>query len=149
MAASEPGGGRGTWCSDVSPALDGVDLAPGRRGGNAAPADRILFGEADHNNEERDVKRLVRSGRYAWHLDRRDGRSLLFDVRADPGETVDVSSENGAVARRLREALDRFTETERISETGVTLSAGGDEAVEEPRLPPLTGRPFVRLTSPR
>lgn len=97
------------------PALDGRNLSPlfgdapteGLRG-------RFLFGEADHNNAEHDVTRAVRRGSFKLIYNRLSGRSELFDLAEDPGETRDVKAQQPEAARRLRAVLGRFLERETL-----------------------------------
>jgi len=90
------------------PSSTGVDLSPTWLGGELEP--RVLFAEADWKNEEHDVRRAVRDGRFKLHLDLSTGESRLFDLEEDPGETRDVTARHPEVAERLRGELERFLE---------------------------------------
>jgi arylsulfatase A-like enzyme len=86
--------------------IDGVDLSP--LWGNASSqnlADRLLFAEADHNNEEPDMLRAVRHGRHKLIHNRLTGRSELYDLASDPEEQSDLSAEQPEMARRLLDQL--------------------------------------------
>jgi arylsulfatase A-like enzyme len=89
--------------------IDGVDVfaEPG------AGEERILFGEADHNNREPDITRSARAGRFKLVLDRLSGDHALYDLRVDPGEREDVAALNRQQARRLLGELTRFESTRR------------------------------------
>jgi arylsulfatase A-like enzyme len=91
--------------------LDGLDLSPTWRGERLA--ERVLFGEADHNNVVQgkpviDVKRMARLGSEKLVFDAVDQHAQLFDLALDPSETQDRSSQAPERARVLREALERF-----------------------------------------
>jgi arylsulfatase A-like enzyme len=93
------------------PDLDGLDLAPAWSGGRLA--ERLLFGEADHNNvvggqQVIDVRRMARLGREKLHLERDTGRVQLFDLAGDPGERRDLSATSPQRVALLRAALARF-----------------------------------------
>src|SRR5207247_4474205 len=95
--------------------LDGVDLrallASGGRAPGAAAAERDLFGEADHENAQGDITRMVRSGRYKLHFNRMTRASQLFDLAADRGERTDLAAARPDVARRMLRTLDAFMAT--------------------------------------
>jgi arylsulfatase A-like enzyme len=91
--------------------LDGLDLAPAW-GGSQLP-ERVLFGEADHNNAVDgkpviDIKRSARSGSLKLHLDRHSGALAFFDLARDPREQEDLTSSAPERLAPLRAALDRF-----------------------------------------
>jgi arylsulfatase A-like enzyme len=112
--------------------IDGVDLAPlWRDAGTDAERlrDRLLFGEADHNNESPDATRAVRRGRFKLIADRPSGRAVLFDLEADPGETRDVSERHPEIAGALRTALE----------------ASGGESAQGPELTGLSPEEEQRL----
>lgn len=104
-------------------AQDGEDLSPLLRG-EPLPrlSGRALFGEADHNNAEPDVKRSVRRGAFKLHLDRVTGEIALYDLARDPGERQDVASGQAAVVAELRQRLDRFLLVKPLASAPVTLS---------------------------
>ena len=85
--------------------LDGTDLRPlmGSAQGTAvsAPGERNLFGEADHNNEQDDITRMVRSGRYKLHYNRLTRASQVFDLSIDPGERTDLVAARPELTRGL------------------------------------------------
>jgi arylsulfatase len=56
------------------------------------------------------VTRTVSDGRHKLLFDLASGRAQLFDLAADPGEKVDVSSKRPREARRLQVALRRWME---------------------------------------
>jgi len=79
---------------------DGVDLMPWLAGERAGAPRRTLFWR-------RDVAAAARRGH--WKLIRSRGNpTLLFDLRADPGERFDVSALYPEVAAELSGALERW-----------------------------------------
>ena len=92
--------------------LDGSDLRPlmGSAQGTAvaAPGERNLFGEADHNNEQDDITRMVRSGRYKLHYNRLTRASQVFDLSIDPGERTDLVAARPELTRGLLQTLEAF-----------------------------------------
>ena len=89
--------------------LDGMDLGPSLRSGEQPPPERLLFGEADHNNSEDDITRSVRQGRFKLHYNRLDQSMQLYDLESDPGENRDLRRELPEVAERLMGELRAFT----------------------------------------
>jgi len=90
-------------------AVDGLDLSqlwqrdarsPGREGEDPF-RDRPLLAEASAEN----LKLAVRRGRYKLHYDRVRGTQELYDLEEDPGERVDLSQREPAIAAELRELL--------------------------------------------
>jgi arylsulfatase A-like enzyme len=98
--------------------IDGADLfasdAPA-----AATAERILFGEADHNNREPDITRSARGARFKLILDRLSGEHALYDLGIDPRERQDVKAANPDEVHRLLTLLAGFESTR---SAGPTLS---------------------------
>ncbi len=91
--------------------LDGLDLAPAWSG--AALPERLLFGEADHNNvvdgkPVLDIKRMARLGHEKLHLDRHTEEAQLFDLAQDPREQRDLAASSPQRVELLRAALARF-----------------------------------------
>jgi arylsulfatase A-like enzyme len=78
----------------------------------AARAERPIFGEADHNNEQEDITRMVRQGRYKLHHNRLTRAFALFDLEADPRERTDLIQARAEVGRALKGALESFMATE-------------------------------------
>ena len=92
-----------------SPPVDGTSLVRAWSEGPRFPGpERLSFAEADHRNEENDIKRAVRLGEWKLLLDRLSGESRLFDLRSDPGESIDVSDREPEIAERLLAALERY-----------------------------------------
>jgi arylsulfatase A-like enzyme len=102
--------------------LDGVDLSSSWRGDEARLEDRIIFGEADHNNEELDITRLVRSRNFKLHFNRLTREVALYDLDRDPEERTDIASEHPSEAERLMSELRRFMEAEGIEAPSRVLS---------------------------
>jgi arylsulfatase A-like enzyme len=87
--------------------LDGLDLSRLWREGASLPQ-RTLFAEADHNNEEPDIGRMVRTPRQKLLYDRLTKVVRLYDLELDPGETADRSESDAESAARLLESLRAF-----------------------------------------
>jgi arylsulfatase len=91
---------------DAPASLDGEDLS--RQGEPARRAGRYLFGEADHYNAEPDVTRAVRHRSFKLHFNRLTGQRELFDLAHDPGERLDRTASEPAMAAELKAHLERF-----------------------------------------
>ena len=100
-------------------AFDGVDLSSALRSpkranaaNNRQPTDRLLFAEADHGNEQPDLKRMARQGRFKLVLNVATGESRLHDLLEDPDERVDISVRESDRALRLERELQSFMKKE-------------------------------------
>lgn len=83
---------------------DGVDLMPViDRTGDLA-ADRMLFWRSG-------TQKAVRHGPWKLLLDNKTGRTHLYDLQRDMGETNDLSTSERGVHRRLMESLQKWEET--------------------------------------
>ena len=90
-------------------AFDGIDASElWRAGPSEAARERILFGEADQDNEKPDITRSARYGPYKLIYNRLTQHSALYDLRADPGERHDVSDAQPEIKRQLMRELRRF-----------------------------------------
>lgn len=92
-------------------ARDGVDVSTLWKGGTLP--ERMLFGEADHNNvvdgvEVIDIRHMVRDGTLKLHHDTSSGAFELYDIAGDAGELRDRAAQEPADVARLKEALARF-----------------------------------------
>ena len=106
--------------------LDGEDVSRLLDGGPGRLAERVLFGEADHNNVQPDVTRAVRRGPLKLIYDRRTDEHQLFDLAQDPGEAHDLArTARGDLARELLEPLRRFLLIR--GETGTPLKLSSEE----------------------
>jgi hypothetical protein len=76
--------------------------------GNTPGAERLFFGEADHNNELPDQTRMVRRGAYKLCFDRASEAAELFDLGRDPAEHKDLAGEQPRRVEELLEALAAF-----------------------------------------
>ena len=100
--------------------LDGIDLSPALRG-EALPADRLLFSEADHNNRFQgddvvDIKRLLRVGDEKLIYNRLSGEKEYYDLATDPLEQVDLAASRPErveeLFRQLEEWMNRPVSTD-------------------------------------
>ncbi len=103
---------------------DGLDLTALWRAAPAFPPERLLFGEADHNNlvdgkEVIDIKHMVRDGSLKLHQDRVTGGLQLYDLARDPGEKDDLAAREAAKAAALQAELTRFQNGGRESLSGM------------------------------
>ncbi len=73
--------------------LDGVDLSPVLLGRATAMPERLIF---SHQNGQVSVRSQTH---------RLDSRGVLFDMKADPGQTKDVTAAQPAVAGKLIQAV--------------------------------------------
>ena len=102
--------------------LDGVSLVS-TWGAHGAPVDeRLLFGEADHNNDTHDVTRAVKMGRFKLRYDRSTRASALHDLTSDPGELQDASARFPEERDRLLHALEAFMAAPEPETPTITLS---------------------------
>jgi arylsulfatase A-like enzyme len=81
--------------------LDGIDILPVLTG-EKPPVERTLFWRVMGTRSQR----AVRSG--DWKLIFDDTRPMLFNVRKDPGERLNLIASKPDVARRLRPLLERW-----------------------------------------
>ena len=92
--------------------LDGGDLMPMIRGEGPSPHDEILLFDNNHIGGLRtDRWKLVARSYYRTLDIPLDGLPLLFDMRADPGETYSVASLHPEVVADMRERLARARAT--------------------------------------
>ncbi len=87
--------------------LDGLDLSATWRTGATLPP-RTLFAEADHNNEEPDIGRMVRTPGQKLLFNRLTQAVQLFDLERDPLETADRATTEPEATQRLLETLRAF-----------------------------------------
>jgi arylsulfatase A-like enzyme len=97
---------------------DGIDLLP-ILAGHAPEVERTLFWRVVNNRPQR----AVRQGKWKLVF---DGRPLLFDLEADPGERVNLIGRHAGVANRLRLLLDAWgREVDADAARRRTASGGG------------------------
>jgi len=96
---------------------------------------KAQFPNFDVSKIDRRIRTLI-TPRYklVWHL---PDRTELFDLEADPGELVDLSTSKKDVRDRMLETLARWTKITTESLQPVDAFRGGDEAARE-RLKGLT-----------
>jgi len=82
----------------------------------------IAFAEADHKNEEHDVKRAIRTKRYKLYYDRLTKREELYDIILDPAERQNIVEQRPDVAKILRAKLKDWMNTKRGHAATITLS---------------------------
>jgi arylsulfatase A-like enzyme len=125
----------GRFGLDAPTRLDGLDLAS-TWGGGSLP-ERVLFGEADHNNVVGgqpviDIKRSVRRGSEKLHLDRHTGALALFDLARDPREQHDLAPSAPGRLEPLRLVLERFVAGSVVGEeSGQALSGENLELLQK------------------
>lgn len=95
---------------------DGISLVDYWRNPDAAPRGRFLFAEADHNNAEQDMGRMVRIEKHKLKLDRFTDETQLFDLSADPEERNDLSQSDPERLEALRKRIESFMAAERTGE---------------------------------
>jgi arylsulfatase A-like enzyme len=86
------------------PPLDGRSLAPLLRGEAASWPERRLYCHADH---QRDARNPFPGAVWDQRWKLVNGREL-YDLRADPGESADVSARHPEVVKPLRGAYDEW-----------------------------------------
>jgi len=99
---------------------DGLDLTALWRADDDVPADRFVFGEADHERGSATVRR----GSFKLIRDLETGDSRLFDLAEDPTETVDLAEVHPREHEVLSRRLDAFLEVEAL---GIDLDRAGKE----------------------
>jgi arylsulfatase A-like enzyme len=99
------------------PTVNGIDLTPFCLNTGAPEPERLLFSEADHNNDKPNIRRMIRRANHKLIYDRMVDQYELFDLAADPGETRDLTSSDAELAEYLMTELRRF----------MSKSADGDE----------------------
>jgi len=86
---------------------DGVSLLPTLGGG------RGTQGEHEYLYWEFQGRQAVRMGNWKAYRDATSGSLELYDLDADPGETLEVSGSNPRIARRISEIMaEARTESE-------------------------------------
>jgi arylsulfatase A-like enzyme len=85
------------------PNFQGTDILAEDR----VPVDeRLLFFHAENAIARADA--VLLAGRWKFHHDRAGGRTALYDVVADPGESRNLSDEQPELTARLRDTLARW-----------------------------------------
>jgi arylsulfatase A-like enzyme len=107
---------------DLPADMDGIDLSSYWTADKTGGGDRILFGEADHNNEELDITRSVRFQNYKLHYNRLTQTLALYDLEQDPEEQNDVQAGHPAETERLMSELRSFMEAEGVDAPTRVLS---------------------------
>lgn len=105
--------------TDVS--FDGLDLGHffEEKAAEKQP-DRFLFGEAAaHKLGRDDITRSVRYGRHKLIFNEETLEAHLYDLKADPLETIDISQSSPAVFELLMKRLENFMKLERIEGEGL------------------------------
>ncbi|MHA4820336.1 sulfatase-like hydrolase/transferase, partial [Streptomyces aculeolatus] len=106
--------------------FDGASIAPALTASGTVDRD-TLFWVYPHFIGKTHPHAAVRSGQFKLIQYLRDGRSELYHLVRDPGETTDLSSSHPATARRLRALLE-----EHIAGLGVLPAPPGPRAYPVP-----------------
>lgn len=80
---------------------DGVDLRPWLVGGRGGAPHEALYWRSEYH-------KAIRQGDYKLIQDDKVGRAVLYDLKADPGETRDLAAARPEVVRRLLEQLAQW-----------------------------------------
>ncbi|NOT28916.1 MAG: sulfatase [Planctomycetes bacterium] len=116
--------------ADIPKGLDGLDLSAAWREGALLPQ-RLLFAEADHNNQEPDVGRMVRTAGQKLLYNRLTEAVQLYDLELDPGESADRAEVEPESAERLMESLRAFLSGEQEREMIDAPSEAVQESLKE------------------
>ncbi len=105
------------------PGLDGIDLQPLWQKNKVGSPKRLLFGEADWNNNVNNkivdnIKRCIRQDHYKFLVNRVTGKTDLYDIVNNPDENIDVSSKHTSLVEFMHSRLRDFL---KISRTGRTV----------------------------
>ena len=88
--------------------FDGEDLFAGGEPDYDAKRERFVLAAADHNNQEPDIKRMVRNQRFKLLFNRLTGERELYDLVNDPAEKHDLSAERAGLADEFVHELERL-----------------------------------------
>jgi arylsulfatase A-like enzyme len=102
--------------------LDGINLLPYLEGQNQGPPHEYLFWRSGHNS-------AIRHGEWKLLI---SGSEItrLYNVEKDPGESTDLSSRHPELVRKMKQALERWSEqmvAPRESSRRVKTHYNGDE----------------------
>jgi arylsulfatase A-like enzyme len=89
--------------------LQGRSLVPLLAG---EPLERMAFSHG-RNTASRDPLYSLRVGSWRYNLNRESGRSQLYDLQTDPGETENVVSQHPSLAAQLRGVLEAQIQRDR------------------------------------
>jgi arylsulfatase A-like enzyme len=115
--------------------LDGRDLTPLLTGQKTAWPDRLLF-----NSWNRNVS--VRSQTH-----RLDNQEKLYDLVADPGQTIPIQNKQPELAKKLASAAAAWREEMNLAQTGRADNMAAKKSVD-PRPIPVGYREFPRTWLP-
>jgi arylsulfatase A-like enzyme len=87
--------------------VEGVDLSPAWMGGSL-DHQRMAYAEADHYNEEDDIKRMVRRGARKLIYDRLTRTPELYALDRDPLERKNIARENPGLVTELMGSLHEY-----------------------------------------
>jgi arylsulfatase A-like enzyme len=108
----------------VPAALEGTSLVPMWKTGESGLTERSVFAEADHNNEQDNIKRAVRYQNYKLHYDLLTKKIELYDLAVDPFEQTDIAENHPQIVDRLFKKLTIFMQPPQKSKQIVPLSNG-------------------------
>ncbi|WP_187283207.1 sulfatase [Streptomyces sp. t39] len=103
--------------------FDGVSIAPLLTGTGRRPERGELFWVYPHFIGRTHPHAAVRSGRHKLVRHFRDGRTELYDLAHDPGETTDIAARHPGLTRALRGRLEAH-----IADVGVLPAPPGARA---------------------
>jgi len=90
------------------PGIQGTSILPLMHGKDGAPGPPLAFSQR-RGEEDPDFSDAITDGRWKLIRDRAMGRTMLFDLAADPGENLPVQTLNQDVVTRLAGELDRWS----------------------------------------
>ncbi len=91
------------------PGIQGTSLVPLMSGEAAPPGTPLAFSQR-RDEEDPGFSDAITDGRWKLIRDRALGRTMLFDLAADPGENLPVGGVNQDVVARLTGEMDRWSE---------------------------------------
>jgi arylsulfatase A-like enzyme len=110
--------------------LDGISLCPLWKMPDTEPAERFIFSEADHGNEQDNIKRAVRYGDYKLHYDLLSKTYELYNIATDPSERNNIASEQTDLVDLMFKELKGFMQHRKQNAEKTPLSEGEFEKLK-------------------